>query len=302
MVVRQLTYTSIRECSALRRGFDESQGSSGFGDRLPTAGVTLERRTRPDERFGASIWRHNSAGWRMHPWRREAETGAGRQKKETRVVTGTIPIRTPEGQAELDTRARRLSQRHRTMLFLVDGKRGAVEVRRLAAQAGVPEGCFDELTALGLIMLAEPTFSLLLDEPSAPPAALHIDLPLPGLDETTEDSVLLPASRTLQGDSSLLGELTPGDSWLPSQGREADTGFAEARLILVRAVRAAAPVTGSLTLLRLRRARTRADLVALLDEVEARIAKPHRSLAAAQMLRRVRHLLGSPTDSSLAPA
>lgn len=219
------------------------------------------------------------------------------------MVTGTRPIRTPEGQAELSTRARRLSQRHRTMLFLVDGKRSAIEVRRLAAQAGVPEACFDELTALGLIMLPEPTFSLLLDEPP-PPAALHIDLPLPGPDETTDDSVLLPASRTLQPDSSLLSDLTPGDSWLPSQGREgdaaADAGFAEARRILARAVRAEAPVTGSLTLLRLRRARTRADLAALLDEVEARIAKPHRLLAAAQTLRRVRHLLGSRTDSSLA--
>ena len=31
-----------------------------------------------------------------------------------------VPIKTPEGQAELKTRARRVSQRHRTMLFLVD--------------------------------------------------------------------------------------------------------------------------------------------------------------------------------------
>ena len=221
------------------------------------------------------------------------------------MVTGTIPIRTPDGQAELDTRARRLSQRHRTLLLLVDGRRSALEVRRLATQAGVPEACFDELTALGLIMLPEPTFSLLLDEPPAPLAALHIDLPLPGPDESVDDSVLLPASRTLQGDSSMLGDLMPGDSWLPVPGHEgaapADTGFVKARLILARAVRAEAPVTGSLTLLRLRRARTRADLVALLDEVQARITKPHRSLAAAQTLRHVRHLLGSAADSSLAP-
>jgi len=33
-----------------------------------------------------------------------------------------------------------------------------------------------------------------------------------------------------------------------------------------------------------------------------RITKPHRSLAAAQTLRRVRHLLGTRIDSSLAPA
>ena len=40
-------------------------------------------------------------------------------KKENLVVNGTVPIKTPDGQAELSTRARRLSQRHRTVLFLV---------------------------------------------------------------------------------------------------------------------------------------------------------------------------------------
>ncbi len=224
-------------------------------------------------------------------------------QKETRVGMGTIPIRTPEGQAELTTRSRRLSQRQRTLLLLIDGKRSAVEVRALAVKAGVPEGCFDELMALGLIMLPEPTFSLLLDEPPPAPEALHIDLPLPGPDDTGADSALLPASRTLQ--SSLAGEFGPGDSWLSSQQHDGETpsdaGFVEARLILARAVRAQAPVTGSLTLLRLRRARTRAELAALLDEVQARITRPHRSLAAAQTLRRVRHLLSAAPDSSPAP-
>jgi hypothetical protein len=67
-------------------------------------------------------------------------------------------------------------------------------------------------------------------------------------------------------------------------------------------VRAEAPLAGSLTLLRLRRARTRADLNQLLDEVEARITKPHRSLAAGQTMRRVRMLLDGRADSSLTSA
>ena len=61
------------------------------------------------------------------------------------MVAGLVPIKTPQGQAELTARQRSVSQRHRTVLFLIDGKRTAAEVRDMAAKAGVPEGCFGEL-------------------------------------------------------------------------------------------------------------------------------------------------------------
>lgn len=226
------------------------------------------------------------------------------------MVAGTIPIKTPEGQVELATRARRVSQRHRTVLFLVDGRRNATEVRAMALKAGVPESCFDELLAMGLIMLPEPTFSLLIDAPVEPVDVLHVDLPLSGFDGNAgaaADSVL-PPSRTLYptlSADSTLGDSPVPDSWLPSDSGALgaiDPAVAEARVILLRAVRAEAPLAGSLTLLKLRRARSRADLAALLDEVEARITKPHRALAANQTMQRVRHLLGSRIDSSVAPA
>ena len=95
------------------------------------------------------------------------------------------------------------------------------------------------------------------------------------------------------------------DAWLgPELGEPGalDPAVVEARRILLRAVRAEAPIAGSLTLLRLRRARTRTDLAELLDEVEARITKPARSLAAAQTMRRVRGLLDGRIQPSLAPA
>ena len=110
---------------------------------------------------------------------------------------------------------------------------------------------------------------------------------------------ILPPSRTLHPESvsadSALGMLALPDSWLPSDlgavpGAH-DPAFAEARAILWRAVRTEAPLAGSLTLLRLRRARTRADLAPLLVEVETRISKPPRSLAAAQTMLKVRRLL-----------
>jgi hypothetical protein len=223
------------------------------------------------------------------------------------VVTGTVPIKTPDGQAELSTRARRLSQRHRTVLFLVDGKRSAVEVRDLAAKAGVPDSCFDELLDLGLIMLPPPTFSLLIEDGPAETDTLHVDLPLPEPPPPSVQDSVLPPSRTLHPESTsadLLPDEVPADSWYAalSDAPSGDTAFIEAREILIRAVRNEAPVAGSLTLMRLRRARSRSDLLALLDEVEQRITKPHRSLAAQQTLRRVRHMLGGRVDSRMATA
>jgi hypothetical protein len=231
------------------------------------------------------------------------------------VATGTIPIKTPEGQAELSTRKRRVSQRHRTALFLIDGKRSIADVRSLGLQAGVPESCFDELLDMGLITLPEPA--------RASPGERqheHVDLPLAEIDErmasappahpfgTSPDS-LLPRSRTLDPESvsadSTLNCALPRDLWLVSEidpPGALDPAFIEARIILLRAVRAEAPLAGSLTLLRLRRTRNRYDLLQLLAEVESRINKPPRSLAATRTMLRVRQLLDGRIDSSLMPA
>jgi len=72
-----------------------------------------------------------------------------------------------------------------------------------------------------------------------------------------------------------------------------DEALEEARAILLRAVRAEAPVAGSLTMLRLRRARTREDIESLLEEVESRIFKPFKGLWASQTMARVRELLST---------
>lgn len=211
------------------------------------------------------------------------------------------PMKTLAGQAELVTRARRVSQRHRTVLFLVDGRRSTADVRAMAAQAGVPDHCFDELLVMGLIALPV----LVADVGPGARAAVGVDgpLPLPGPLGTasataTDLDSLLPPSRTLSPES-IAGDSRFDDSRLDDAWRQVrtdtdgspDQAVEEAREILVRAVRGAAPVAGSITLLRLRRARSRHDLLALLDEVEARISRPHRSLSAAQTVRRVRDLL-----------
>ena len=222
------------------------------------------------------------------------------------MFAGTTPVKTAEGQAELSTRARRVSQRHRTVLFLVDGRRGEDEIIALAAKAGVPKTCFDELVEQGLVMRAYPTFSLVIDEPAAEPDVLHIDLPIGAADSSL---IPLPAARTLQPDSvsldSVAGHAGVADAWVPSDHaalQRSDPAFAQARLILMREVRAQAPVTGSLTLLKLRRAQSRADLASLLGEVEARLRKPHRQVTVDHTLERVRQLLGAQAGSRFAPA
>jgi hypothetical protein len=193
------------------------------------------------------------------------------------------------------------------VLFLIDGRRTVAEVNRMALQAGVPANCLDDLVALGLVVLAEPTVAMPRGAALDDSDVLHIDLPLDSV-AALPDS-LLPPVRTLYPESvsadSTLRSAPALDSWLPSQSEDSglpDAAFVEARLILLRAVRAEAPIAGSLTLLRLRRARGRADLNALLDEVEVRITKPHRALGAAQTMRRVRLLLEGRVAPSLATA
>jgi hypothetical protein len=187
-------------------------------------------------------------------------------------IDEAIPAKTADGLAELAHRARGLSQRHRTMLLLVDGHRALSQILATAQAAGVPATVFDELLSLGMV---------------AVPAVAHIDL-LVEAGQGSESS-LLPSVRSLlpeSGWSTLSG--VPADS-------ELDRPLQEARELLMRALRAQAPVSGSLTLMKLRRAATRDDVEALLDEVEQRLRKPHRMIIAAQTLRHVRHLLGLPS-------
>jgi hypothetical protein len=67
----------------------------------------------------------------------------------------TVPTKTSRGHDELRTRTQRLGQRHRTVLFLVDGRRTLAEVLSLAHQAGAQTGHFEELVRLGLVELPE---------------------------------------------------------------------------------------------------------------------------------------------------
>lgn len=231
------------------------------------------------------------------------------------MSTTFVPVKTPEAVQELQSRQRKLSQRHRTVLLLVDGRRPEDEVRQLAAAAGSPETCYDELVDLGLISRPAPLDSapmpldVELDAPeqSSAPAPLQASEAVPVADSVI--SSFLPAAASLQPESRLdssLNELS-GVSGAAMDAVEAerqsggvqDEALEEARDILLRAVKAEAPVAGSLTMLRLRRARTREDLEALLEEVEGRIFKPFKGLWASQTMARVRELLATQPPLSI---
>jgi hypothetical protein len=70
-----------------------------------------------------------------------------------------------------------------------------------------------------------------------------------------------------------------------------DQSLAEARHVLLQALRQEAPVSGAVTMLRVRRARNREALVALLPEVEQKIGNQRHLSDAARILRRVHELL-----------
>jgi hypothetical protein len=223
-----------------------------------------------------------------------------------RVATTIVPVKTPEAVAELSSRQRKLSQRHRTVLLLVDGRRAEDEVRQMAIAAGSPDTAFDELLDLGMISRPaplEPEPVKVVAPVESKPAPKPVEEPQVSV---APDSVvsLLPASLTLQPEShldSMTNEL-PGAAMdaLDSEPFDVqDEALEEARAILLRAVRAEAPVAGSLTMLRLRRARTREDLESLLEEVESRIFKPFKGLWASQTMARVRELLSTHPPLSL---
>jgi hypothetical protein len=232
------------------------------------------------------------------------------------VSTPFVPVKTSEAVQELQSRQRKLSQRHRTVLLLVDGRRPEDEVRQLAQAAGSPDTCYDELVDLGMISRPAPLDSAPMPlasdavdidvEPSAP-MPLQAELaPEPVAIADSVISSFLPAAASLQPESRLdssLNELSGAAMDAVDAERQAggvqDEALEEARAILLKAVKAEAPVAGSLTMLRLRRARTREDLEALLEEVEARIFKPFKGLWASQTMARVRELLATQPPLSI---
>lgn len=96
----------------------------------------------------------------------------------------TIPTKTPLGHEEMRRRTGGLGQRHRTILFLIDGRRPLSEVLSLALKAGAATSHFEDLVRMGFVELP----------PEEPPAPPPVELPFtPAQAQITELAVEVPA-------------------------------------------------------------------------------------------------------------
>lgn len=215
--------------------------------------------------------------------------------------TQLIPVKTAQGHDELSSRQRRVGQRHRTLLLLVDGQRTVGEVLQLGSKAGVPETCLDELISLGLVVVPQgsvPRWHAPADEPAPVPDADLQDAD--ALEPVTAAQQLQEAVCSPEGvPTSTLPDTEFGMSTVVTdsvmdafddEGLSPDP-LEDARDLLVQAVSTQAPVTGALTLMRLKRARTPMELLGLIHEVQTRIDRPHRAMATQHMMGRVAQLL-----------
>ncbi|MCD9124597.1 hypothetical protein [Luteimonas fraxinea] len=66
-----------------------------------------------------------------------------------------IPAKTDAGRAEIETRAQRLPTALRSLLLLVDGQRGAVELDAIARRLHAPADALAQLAALGLVTASD---------------------------------------------------------------------------------------------------------------------------------------------------
>ena len=112
------------------------------------------------------------------------------------------PVKTASGLDEIRHRTRGLGQRHRTVLFLVDGRRPLGEVLALAHKAGATTVHLEDLVRLGLVeipvevLAAEPldTMAGALDLPRL----TSVELEVPELQDAVDD---LPTSARVPLDA-----------------------------------------------------------------------------------------------------
>lgn len=187
-----------------------------------------------------------------------------------------IPCKTAAGHAELASQDCRLSRRHRALLLLVDGDRSLDEVVRLGRQAGVPRSYIDELFALGLIVIGPPMTSPIREYDSPPP-------PSPSAID------FLLTQPSLSGDT--LGMGGPMGNTELADLDAMDLNLAQARGAVLQILKASAPVSGMVMMLRVRRVRSRAELRALLPDVQARLSRSRTQAEALQLMSRVESLL-----------
>ena len=107
-----------------------------------------------------------------------------------------IPTKTALGQEELRRRTGGLGQRHRTILFLIDGRRPLSEVLSLALKAGAATSHFEDLVRLGYVEMPPEEFAETVPAPAMDDAPGETDEPRADVAELTHVELTVPADDT----------------------------------------------------------------------------------------------------------
>jgi hypothetical protein len=220
------------------------------------------------------------------------------------MSTPVVPSKTALGQDELRHRTHRLSQRHRTVLLLVDGRRSLGEVLDLANQAGAAISHFEELVRLGLVDV--PVEASPPAEPPSEPAAS------PDEPQLTSVELLVPAAPPEAPTDEIVSTEPPAPPEPPPAAEppprieavappllldevpavEEEPVVERVRQQLLELLRLDGPMFGSRLVGRVRGAQSTAELIDLVWEIERQLGMTNRSRQGQLCLERARDLLG----------
>ena len=230
------------------------------------------------------------------------------------MSTPVVPSKTALGQDELRHRTHRLSQRHRTVLLLVDGRRSLGEVLDLANQAGAAISHFEELVRLGLVDVpveASPPAEPPPEPATSPdePQLTSVELLVPAApleaqaDETAStelpEEVPIAAADVAPPEPPLAAEPPPRiEAVAPPllldevPEVEEEPVVERVRQQLLELLRLDGPLFGSRLVGRVRGAESTAELIDLVWDIERQLGMTKRSRQGQLCLERARDLLG----------
>jgi hypothetical protein len=238
-----------------------------------------------------------------------------------------IPTKTALGQEELRRRTGGIGPRHRTILFLIDGRRPLSEVLSLAQKAGAATSHFEDLVRLGYVEMPPEEFAPTVPEAALPaetPAEVaeltHVELTVPA-DQPDDDAVPPPVPEPVSETVVVAAPpappvppvLAPAPPAVRAPAPPVEPPPLPARSPVAQAVEELVDVNeplgrikrslldalhmdptpfGFRAAMRVRTARTTAALVEIVWEMERDMSHSMRSRSGLQNLQRARELLG----------
>lgn len=203
----------------------------------------------------------------------------------------TAPNRTSAGEDELRHRTRKLGQRYRTVLLLIDGRRPLDELLSLAQQAGAAVSHFEELVQLGLVELpadaTAPVDAPATDAPAEAAAMPDADAQATTLADPLEEAVPAPLPTAAPQLPPVRAETVPAVEETPEERL-----LQQVRDLLIDTLRIDSPLFGARTFFRVRSALSTSELIDLAWEIEDHLTHARHSRDELISLQRARELLG----------